>query len=147
MITSFFGQYRFLSNFWPVRVVFDRVGYNSVENAYQAAKTLNLDQRAEFVYCSQVEAKRLGSFVTIRDDWQQVKFDIMFDLLQQKFSNPTLRARLLQTGSEQLIEGNTWDDRIWGCVWVDDRWIGQNRLGKMLMQIRREIYFNTLVTF
>jgi predicted NAD-dependent protein-ADP-ribosyltransferase YbiA (DUF1768 family) len=48
---------------------------------------------------------------------------------------------LLDTGDEELVEGTTWHDNIWGnCSCPKCKNIpGQNRLGKLLMQIREEI--------
>ena len=40
VIDSFQGEYRFLSNFWPCVVEYEGTEYPSVENAYQAAKTI-----------------------------------------------------------------------------------------------------------
>src|SRR5579885_277433 len=47
-IASFHGTYRFLSNFWlsEVRLPGDPFLYPSVEHAYQASKTTDLDLRA-----------------------------------------------------------------------------------------------------
>ena len=36
-ITRFHEEYRFLSNFYPVKVEYDGVQYPTVEHAYQAA--------------------------------------------------------------------------------------------------------------
>jgi hypothetical protein len=86
--------------------------------------------------------KRLGRKVTLRSDWEQVKLDIMADLLRQKFTRyPDLRDLLLATGDLEIIEGNTWDDRFYGAVWdeTEQRWIGENHLGKILMRIREEL--------
>lgn len=55
-------------------------------------------------------------------------------LLRQKFHDPELQQRLLDTGSEELVEGNTWGDVYWGVC--DGK--GQNNLGKILMDLRRE---------
>jgi N-glycosidase YbiA len=60
----------------------------------------------------------------------------MAALLAKKFKDPVLAAQLLSTGDAQLIEGNTWGDKIWGCVQVNGAWVGENGLGKLLMQIR-----------
>jgi len=38
-ITSFQGEYRFLSNFWPCHIVRDGLVYPSLEHAYAASKT------------------------------------------------------------------------------------------------------------
>ncbi len=62
----------------------------------------------------------------------------MRDLLRQKFARPDLRQALLDTGAAELIEGNNWGDRQWGRVLVKGKWIGQNQLGKLLMQVRDE---------
>jgi len=34
-------------------------------------------------------------------------------VLAAKFSDPDLRARLVATGSAELVEENTWGDRFW----------------------------------
>ena len=40
-ITSFAGEHRWLSNFWPVLIDCDGRTWPSVEHLYQAAKTLD----------------------------------------------------------------------------------------------------------
>lgn len=135
MIESFQGKYRFLSNFWPVTVVLDSVSYPSVENAYQAAKTLDLDCRKPFVGCTPWLAKRWGRKLDIRVDWDAVKVNVMRDLLSQKFSGGWLMEALKGTGSNTLIEGNTWGDTFWGVC----KGAGENNLGNLLMKIRSEL--------
>lgn len=133
MIDSFTGEYRFLSNFYPCKVVFDSITYDSVEHAYQAPKTLDLARR-ELIRDASTPgvAKRLGSKVKLRDDWEVVKCRIMYDLLKQKFRDPELRRKLLATGAHKLVEGNTWGDTYWGKC----NGVGKNYLGKLLMYIR-----------
>jgi predicted NAD-dependent protein-ADP-ribosyltransferase YbiA (DUF1768 family) len=63
----------------------------------------------------------------------------MLSALRIKFKNPELRAMLLTTGDEELIEGNWWRDTYWGVC----EGIGQNKLGKLLMQVREEIKNDT----
>lgn len=139
MIDSFKNENAFLSNFFPVEIEFDGVVYPSVEHAYQAAKTLNLLERDVIKNAkSPGKAKRLGATVTLRTDFQQVKFNNMLMFLRQKFSNELLRWYLLATGDELLVEGNNWHDNYWGnciCSKCSDK-EGQNHLGQMLMMIR-----------
>lgn len=136
MITSFTGEFRFLSNFWPARVVLDGLTYPTVEHAYQAAKTLSLAERSTIQRCgSPGDAKRMGTRVYLRDDWESVKLNVMEDLLRQKFGHADLRQKLIATGAQPLVEGNTWGDTFWGMC----RDKGQNHLGKLLMQIRDEL--------
>lgn len=138
-ITEFTGQYRWLSNFYPCEVEFDGYVFTTVEHAYQAAKTLDLDQR---LYISMLEmpgqAKKAGRNVTLRSDWENVKVHIMRDLLRQKFTQPKFRALLLATGDQHIEEGNYWGDRYWGVSPVGSG-KGQNILGRLIMQVRREI--------
>lgn len=62
----------------------------------------------------------------------------MFDVVYAKFSgNPTLTKKLLATEDAILVEGNTWHDTYWGYDMRQKR--GQNKLGKILMQVRREL--------
>lgn len=135
-INSFTGPYRFLSNFWTVKLEYEGQRYPSVEHAFQAAKTLDLAARSRIaVLPTSAAAKRAGRTVALRDDWERVRVPIMEQLLRLKFDNPELRTKLLSTGDAVLIEGNTWGDTFWGVC----RGAGENRLGRLLMVIRDEL--------
>src|SRR5579864_1848661 len=87
-ITSFTGEYRFLSNFWPCSITYEATDYPSVEHAFQAAKTLNQNERLLIRSLpSPAQAKRAGKKVVLRPDWEQTKVGIMRSLLHEKFSN------------------------------------------------------------
>lgn len=134
MITSFSDKYRFLSNFYPCKVEFEGYFYPSVEHAYQAAKSIDPVDREMFTRLKTPNiAKQQGQYVVLRDDWDDEKFTVMWELLQQKFQQEDLKQKLADTGTQELIEGNTWGDRLWGQSPVGD---GDNILGKFLMQIR-----------
>jgi ribA/ribD-fused uncharacterized protein len=140
-ITRFTGEYRFLSNFYPKSVMLDGVVYPTVENAYQASKTIDKLIRLRFGSCTPAEAKKKGRLIPIRPDWDKVKVDIMRDLVAQKFEPPSpLGNMLLATIPNELIEGNHWGDKFWGCVIDGDKFIGENMLGKILMEIRNGIH-------
>ena len=65
-----------------------------------------------------------------------VKVKLMFELVLEKFKqNPELKQKLLETGNQELIEGNTWNDTFWGVC----NGQGQNWLGKILMLVRSEL--------
>lgn len=133
-ITEFKQEYRFLSNFWPCRVLYGPHWYPSVEHAYQAAKCAHAqDQLAIRQAASAGMAKRMGKEVELRTDWTQIKLEVMADLLWQKFIlNPKLRDQLLATGERELIEGNGWGDTFWGKC----RGEGSNHLGNLIMRLR-----------
>jgi predicted NAD-dependent protein-ADP-ribosyltransferase YbiA (DUF1768 family) len=121
-VASFSGNYRFLSNFWPAKVVFDGVEYPSVENAYQAANTLNLEDRVFFQTATPGQAKRKSHKLVVRTDWVDVKLSIMEDLVEQKFSDALLLEKLKSTGNRQLVEGNTWHDNFGANVLAGSAW-------------------------
>jgi ribA/ribD-fused uncharacterized protein len=142
VIDRFTGPYDFLSNFYPSAITLDGLDFNTVEHAFQAAKTSDLDERQALQLAkSPAEAKRLGRKVTLRPDWEQVKFSIMEALVRQKFTRyPELAEMLLDTGDARLIEGNTWNDRTWGMTKTrQGEYIGKNWLGIILMKIRDEL--------
>jgi len=85
------------------------------------------------------KAKRAGMKVALRPDWESIKNDIMLNLIREKFKNPELKQKLIDTKDETLIEGNNWGDSYWGMIKENGQDIGQNMLGKMLMQVRKEI--------
>jgi len=142
-ILGFSGEYRFLSNFWKCWVTFDGKMYGSTEHAYQAAKFQVDDDRfpdnwktRDYIRFAKTpnDAKKLGQGPGKRDDWEEVKEDFMREFLMQKFSQPELMEQLLATGDAYLEETNHWGDRYWG---VDGT--GKNRLGYLLMEIRRDL--------
>jgi len=132
MINKFDGEYRWLSNFAPSLVVLDGVVYPTVEHAYQAAKT-HPSQREPFRHGTPGQAKRLGQRVVMRADWELVKVAVMRELIEKKFLPRTILGdKLVATGNEELIEGNTWGDRFWGVCGG----VGRNQLGILLMDRR-----------
>jgi ribA/ribD-fused uncharacterized protein len=138
MINSFSGRYAFLSNFYPAEVEYCDILYPTSEHAYQAAKTRN---RAERLMISRLptpgKAKRAE--VALRQEWEEIKDQVMLDILRLKFTPGTRLANmLLDTGPEMLVEGNT--DTYWGRVQQPDgSWKGRNQLGKLLMRVRKEL--------
>ena len=143
-IDKFDGEYAFLSNFYPSRILYDEYENwyaPTVEHAFQAAKTLNIEEEIDILASATPgQAKRLGRRCQLRKDWEEAKDDVMYSLLRRKFSIPELRDKLLATDDAILIEGTTWHDNYWGgcsCSKCNGR--GKNRLGKLLMKVREEL--------
>jgi len=135
-ITSFRNEYHFLSNFYEYPILYNNVLYKSTEHAFQAQKTLDLEEIQLVRNASTPgRAKKLGKEVTLREDWEDIKVDVMRDILWAKFSNTDLSTKLLSTGERHLIEGNNWHDDFWGM----HSHKGKNMLGKLLMEIRDEL--------
>lgn len=145
MIDSFKGKYRFLSNFYPAPVEIDGKVYATNEHFFQAMKAVD-DEAHEWVRTAPTAgaAKLRGRSIAIRPDWEAVKLDVMWAGLWQKFAgHEDLGRLLLETGDQELVEGNTWGDRFFGVCGG----VGENHLGKMLMEIRshlRDISFQAV---
>ena len=135
-IRFFRGRYRALSNFYPCSLEWEGLVYPTTEHAYQASKTTEVRlRRAVRDLATPGDAKRFGGALSLRPGWDEMKLGIMLELLRRKFAQPTFRELLLGTGDAQLVEGNTHGDRFWGQV--DN--VGENHLGRLLMQVRNEI--------
>lgn len=135
-ISSFSGQYAFLSNFYKDCVFVNGVCFKSVEHYFQSLKTTNqIDFQKVREAATPALAKRIARKLPKIKDWEQVKENVMLVGLRAKFSEAPLNRYLLETGEEELIEGNTWGDTYWGVC----KGIGQNRLGFLLMQVRKEL--------
>ena len=142
MITEFDGKYAFLSNFYPSTFTHDGIEYPTVEHFFQAAKTLDIKEKKAFATAATPgQAKRMGRKVQLRSDWEKVKEYYMELGLRLKFENPSLRQKLLETGSNELIEGNSWHDNEWGSCDCSrcQNIAGKNKLGKLLMKLREEL--------
>lgn len=135
MINSFRGEHYFLSNFSPSEICIQNIKYPTVEHAYQAMKAINNEDRKLISNANTPkEAKRLGNTVVCREDWERVRLVVMRGLVFMKFIiNTNLRKQLIDTGDEELIEGNWWKDTFWGVC----NGVGENNLGKILMEIRK----------
>lgn len=84
------------------------------------------------------EAKKLGSTrrYYMRKDWDNVREEIMLEVLYAKFSqHADLRAMLLETGNAPLVE-HTAKDSYWGDGGDGS---GKNRLGICLGIVRQRL--------
>lgn len=136
-ITSFKGEYSWLSNFYPCDIIHEYLTYPSLEHAYQSCKTINSAEKLYIKNClSAGSAKKAGKKLTIRADWDNIKLDVMRDLIYQKFSKHVdLREKLIETSPAHLQENNYWGDRFWGVC----EGVGENHLGGILMEVRDQL--------
>ena len=137
MIESFQGEFAFLSNFFPSPIIVNGIKFPTVEHAYQAFKTLNMEEQIQIASLpTPGQAKRAGSRVELRPDWEEIKIHVMNKLVRFKFaSHPNLAKKLQETGRKEIVEGNNWGDQFWGVSGGK----GRNELGKILMVIREEL--------
>ena len=142
MITSFEGKYSFLSNFYACQTKYHNVKYPTSEHAYQAAKTSNPIQREAIKNTDTPDdAKRMGRRVEIKSNWDEIKDEVMYEIVSNKFKNKRMQAKLLATENEQLVEGNYWHDNHFGSCYCKKclQLPKENVLGKILMRVRDEL--------
>lgn len=129
------------TNFYPCNVFIDGKNWPTTEHYFQAQKfvgTPYLEKirklptpRDAFQLSRDPQVSRWR-----RADWESVKDDVMLKALRVKFSdNLRLRTMLLDTRDRELIE-HTANDSYWGD---GGNGTGQNKLGKLLMSVRREL--------
>jgi ribA/ribD-fused uncharacterized protein len=137
MIKEFKGEMRWLSNFYPAQITYLGFSVPTNEHAFQLAKATDRSAMAMVAACSSARAaKHAGRHLGLREDWEDVKDAVMLEITLLKFCmHRDLRQKLLDTGAQHLVEGNTWGDLYWGA---DLRTMeGRNQLGETLMLVRR----------
>ena len=139
-ITTFRDTHRFLSNFYQHPFTYNGLVYPNAEAAFQAQKCSSDADRIKYtLQKNPVRAKQMGKKEpNLPSNWDEISYDIMFDILRAKFSVPELAEMLESTGDAYLEEGNHWHDNRWGrCTCEKCRAKeGKNWLGKILMQVR-----------
>jgi ribA/ribD-fused uncharacterized protein len=147
-VFGFFEQYRFLSNFFQCNVWYDGLPWPSAEHAYVVAKCddsyyagfekfprYDNKKYETIIDMTPSQVKKWGQKVNLREDWEDVKLEIMYEICYSKFEhNDILKQKLLDTGDRFLIEANNWNDSFWGYDVKKKQ--GENNLGKILMKVR-----------
>jgi ribA/ribD-fused uncharacterized protein len=142
MAIRFFSKsdtHREFSDFAPCGIDLDDAWWPTVENYYQAQKFNDPELRKSIRKAEKPPiAKGLAdkNKAAIRPDWDAVKDDVMYRAVRRKFEqHPELKAMLLATGDEELIEAAP-TDTYWG---VGRDGTGLNKLGKIIARIRDEL--------
>ena len=139
-ITSFRGEYSWLSNFHKCDCLYNNKIYPSSEHVYLAHKSTNENDH-ELIRGHPFDGlKSTSRKIELRNDWNEVKLEIMQIALFVKFSqHEYLKQKLLSTGNAIIIEKNSWHDNFYGdCSCPKcSKIIGQNHLGILLMDLRK----------
>lgn len=137
------GKYGCFSNFYTCELEYEGIVYPNSECAWQSLKTFDRELRKKFSKYTASGAKRMGRHVKLREDWEEVKYDLMVNVCFAKFSqNESLKDILLSTGEDIIVENTTgWHDNIWGNCDCDKckNKEGKNLLGKALMEVRAKL--------
>ncbi len=124
---------------WARRLL-DGIEYQTVEHAYQSAKTAIPEEREQIRLAARPgTAKRLGRLVTMEPAFfsAEHRVKVMHSLVEQKFQEPVLAWLLLETGDAPLFEGNGWSGLFWGTT--PDGTMGLNWMGRILQTVRESL--------
>jgi ribA/ribD-fused uncharacterized protein len=128
------------SNFFPAAIHLDGKDWPTTEHYFQAQKFTSSEALQEKVrgkaspHAAADEGRNRRH--PLREDWEQVKDEVMYKALAAKFSqHKELGDVLLSTGDRKLVE-HTRNDSYWGDGGDGS---GRNMLGKLLMRGRQEL--------
>lgn len=133
------GKYYSFSNFSSHEVIFLGKRYKTAEHCYQSQKFTDAGIKAEIESTpSSFLAKKVSHSHDDkkRKDWENVKMDIMKQIITEKVKQyEEIKELLLETGDTEIID-NTPFDYYWA---IGEDGTGKNMIGKILMDIRKEI--------
>lgn len=131
----------FLHNNYPCTVMYNGLIFHNAEAAFQAQKADDIVLQKVFTELSGINAKVLGRIIPMNENWEEKRFDIMYNICLSKFiNNKDLKLKLLHTYNAQLYYDTTdhkRPDTFWGLFNGE----GQNNLGKILMKIRNDLSY------
>jgi len=142
---SRFDRDHLLGNASPHPIELDGETWATVEHYFQAQMVANETVMAKIKQAPSAEdAYKIGTswFRRKRKDWKQIRRVMMTRALYTKAQMyPDVKAALLKTGDELIIETSAYD-HYWG-IGRDQR--GDNMLGKTWMDVRRKLLENITV--
>lgn len=133
------NEFYVFSNFSAFTLKWKGKVWPTSEQVYQAEKFED-EEMKEFIrtapsaheafkYAQENKSKRV-------DNWDEIKLGIMKEILREKVKqHPYVKKKLIDSGDKELVE-DSWRDDFWG--WGPNK-DGQNHLGKLWMEVRKEI--------
>jgi N-glycosidase YbiA len=155
-------DYGFMSNFFKTKnLTIDEIKWKTSEHYFQAMKfkdypwyfdlIRNIGTPAQAAYLGRMKKQggwawktKLNHYiiqaiddgVKIKEDWEDIKDDIMYQVVYEKFyQDPLLKEMLLETENAILVE-HTPRDSYWGDGGDES---GKNKLGEILMKVRNQL--------
>tara|TARA_Y100000389_G_scaffold190478_1_gene215370 strand:+ start:43 stop:543 length:501 start_codon:yes stop_codon:yes gene_type:complete len=150
---------RYLSNFEPVLLTIpneffipsmkDKT-FPSVENAFQACKyahSTNPVQMCELETCTPRVAKSYGSKTGMKkrgvrldvNAWNKVSYKCMEELLKIRILCDERFRMIIQLSDKPFFHIETRPPYIWGGCMKNGVWVGHNRLGKIIDDLKNNL--------
>jgi len=129
----------YLSNFASCPIEINNEVWATSEHYYQAMKFHSSELRQSIFYAaSPEEAFELSRRYQdqVREDWYDVRVEIMEFIVSEKFKQHNRFAHLLVSTGDSVIKEHSHKDAFWGD---GGDGTGDNHLGKILMKVRSEL--------
>ena len=149
-IMAFYNIQSPFSNFYPCKFQVDETPYNCVEQFFCSKKAeisgnIALKNQIMNESCP-YKIKRMASSLGNSMDWKRQQEEIMRTGVNAKFrQNVDLKEFLLASKDRILVEARE-DDKFWGAgmrhmneQFLTKKWPGKNKLGNILVNIRKEL--------
>lgn len=140
-----YGPFSNMASGFPLKV--NNLTIKSSEALYQALKfPHNSDAQIEILiaktpYLSKVASKKYYS--EVRNDWNNIKIKVMRYCLQLKLAQHyKIMAHLLKLSNPKQIVEYSPNDAFWGAIPKDNKLVGINALGRLIMELRADILEN-----
>jgi len=159
---EFLNRYFYINN--PILLTFDSIGtkkFWNIETAFLSHKSDYIQNKLkrEAYLNSLSKAKSIKEVNSIKNkfnnliknnkkfnsEWNKNRLNIMKNILKSKFElNPDLAIKLKNTGGSYLLEQSRKDNNLFWSNSISDnkKFIGSNMMGKLIMDIRKELYGN-----
>jgi ribA/ribD-fused uncharacterized protein len=141
------GPYGCFSKLYRRVMHFEGEPYYCAEAAYQAGKARKREVRAWLLGAPTPSILAMAAhglnYWDIAPGWSKGRYDRMRRVVEAKFrQHPDLAAILLSTGDAEIVECGTVDNEVnrrWGQV----NGVGQNWLGRILMEVREILHLES----
>lgn len=133
-------QYFFNFTILDEPIKYGELRFYSVEAFYQAMKTLDQFEREKMSHMTPPQVKKYGSKVKLRDNWDNIRADVMQLGIELRYRPDSFDAKKLLETNGPIVEWNRHHDIFFGrCLCDEHNDEGQNVLGLLLMERRLEL--------
>lgn len=140
--------YGWMGNMSPFPIVFGDDTYKTTEALFQALrfsdnsiKALIREEKSPMGAKNVMNAN--SDYMTVKKHSSKDVMNMRMCLAMKVFQHPELVTELLKTEDALIVEdvtkrGDVGGNLFWGAMLVDGEWIGENTLGKLWMELRKE---------
>lgn len=135
-------EYYVFDNFSSFQIEYQGKIYPTSEHAFQSVQFIKSDPKLAEVIRNAKSAHDAQKLAEENKDKretnrEEIKLDVMKEILHCKVEqHPYVKKKLLQSGDRDIVE-DSWRDDYWG--WGENK-TGENMLGKLWMEVRKEIW-------